>query len=83
MLCVLCAYTAFYGMAMLADVFLMELKRLTIGYEMRRCSDGAVVFEGQSEHVFVGREGRLVRMRRDMPGFCDALEALIPRMSDA
>ena len=32
-LCVLCAYTAFYGMAMLADVFLMELKRLTIGYE--------------------------------------------------
>ena len=56
---------------------------LTIGYEMRRCSDGAVVFEGQSEHVFVGREGRLVRMRRDMPGFCDALEALIPRMSDA
>ena len=52
---------------------------LTIGYEMRRCSDGALVFSGKSEHVFVNREGRLVRMKRDMPEFCRAIEALIPR----
>lgn len=51
---------------------------LTLGYAMRRRSDGALAFTGQSEHVFVNREGRLVRMKREMPEFCRAIEALIP-----
>jgi len=48
---------------------------LTIRYEMRR--DGDIICEGRSEHVFVHRDGRIVRMKRDLPGFCAALEGLI------
>ncbi len=47
---------------------------LTIRYVMRR--DGEILCEGVSEHVFVGRDGRLLRMKRDMPEFCTAIEAL-------
>ncbi|MGX8705331.1 MAG: acyl-CoA thioesterase [bacterium] len=46
---------------------------LTIGYAMR--VGESVVCEAKSEHVFVNRDGRLVRMKRDMPEFCQVLEA--------
>ena len=38
--------------------------------------DGEVICEGRSEHVFVTREGRIVRVKRDMPEFSAAIEAL-------
>ena len=47
---------------------------LTIRYVMRR--DGEILCEGVSEHVFVSRDGRLLRVKRDMPDFCAAIEAL-------
>ena len=46
---------------------------LTIGYAMRAGEN--LVCEAKSEHVFVNRDGRLVRMKRDMPEFCQVLEA--------
>ena len=49
---------------------------LTIRYDMRKGAD--VVCEARSEHVFVRKGGGIVRMRRDMPGFCAAIEALTP-----
>ena len=48
---------------------------LTIGYDMRRGED--LVCTAQSEHVFMKRGGGILRMRRDMPDFCAALEAQI------
>ncbi len=48
---------------------------LTICYEMRR--DDEVICEASSEHVFVRRDGRLLRMKRDMPEFCAAIEAMM------
>ena len=48
---------------------------LTIGYEMKK--DGEVLCDGQSEHVFVKRDGGIVRVKRDMPEFSAALESLI------
>ena len=45
---------------------------ITIAYEMRL--DGEPVFSGTSEHVFLDRDGKFVRMRRVMPGFCEAVE---------
>ena len=48
---------------------------LTIGYDMRRGED--LVCSAQSEHVFMKRGGGILRMRRDMPDFCAALEAQI------
>ena len=49
---------------------------LTIGYEMKNAATGDVVCEAESEHVFLNREGRFLRMKRDLPEFTAALEAL-------
>ena len=48
---------------------------LTIRYAMKRGDD--TLCEATSEHVFTDRSGRLVRMRRDMPAFCAAIERMI------
>ncbi len=45
---------------------------ITIGYDMRL--DGEEIFAGSSEHVFLDREGKFVRMKRVMPEFCAAVE---------
>ena len=45
---------------------------ITITYDMR--VDGEPVFSGTSEHVFLDREGRFVRMKRVMPEFCAAID---------
>ena len=45
---------------------------ITIFYEMRL--NGEPIFTGTSEHVFMNREGRFVRMKRVMPEFCAAVE---------
>ena len=47
---------------------------LTVAYEMRK-QDGELVCEARSEHVFVNRAGRIVRLRSAYPEFCRALEA--------
>ena len=44
---------------------------ITITYDMRL--EGERIFSGTSEHVFLDREGKFVRMRRKMPEFCDAV----------
>lgn len=48
---------------------------LTLGYEMADAA-GETVCTASSEHVFLNREGRFVRMKRDLPEFTAALEAL-------
>lgn len=45
---------------------------ITITYDMR--VNGEPVFTGTSEHVFLDRDGKFVRMRRVMPAFCEAVE---------
>ena len=48
---------------------------ITIAYDMR--VNGEPVFTGTSEHVFLDRNGKFVRMKRVMPAFCDAVEQQI------
>ena len=48
---------------------------ITIAYEMR--VNGEPIFTGTSEHVFLDREGKFVRMRKVMPAFCEAVEQRI------
>ncbi len=55
---------------------------LGIKYQMENTSDGETVCEARSEHVFLNREGRFVRIKREMPAFCAALEALIQEEKD-
>lgn len=50
---------------------------LTITYDMR--VNGEPVFSGTSEHVFLDRSGKFVRLKRVMPEFCAAVEARIEK----
>ena len=52
---------------------------LTICYTMRMAGSDETICTARSEHVFLNKAGGFVRMRRDMPEFCAALEAQIPR----
>ena len=45
---------------------------MTIRYRMQK-EQGRIVCEARSEHVFLNREGRFVRMKKEMPGFCNAV----------
>ena len=47
---------------------------LTVGYDMRDAKTGDLLCTATSEHVFLTREGKFIRMKRDMPEFCAALE---------
>ncbi len=48
---------------------------LTILYDIRN-EAGETVCTARSEHVFLDRGGRIVRMKREMPDFCTAIESL-------
>jgi acyl-CoA thioester hydrolase len=51
---------------------------LTIVYDMKN-QKGETVCSARSEHVFMNREGRFVRMRRDLPEFCQAIDNVMSR----
>ncbi len=46
---------------------------LVLRYRMEK-EQGSLVCEARSEHVFLNREGRFVRLKRELPGFCEAIE---------
>ena len=46
---------------------------LTMAYDMS--VNGEQVFSGTSEHVFLDRSGKFIRLKRVMPEFCAAVEA--------
>ena len=50
---------------------------VTLAYDMK--VRDVQVFSGTSEHVFLNREGRFVRMKKMMPEFCAALEQQIEK----
>jgi len=51
---------------------------MTIGYDMKNQREETVC-AASSQHVFLSREGRFVRLKREMPGFYDAIAALLPQ----
>ena len=46
---------------------------MVIAYDMRN-QTGETVCSARSEHVFLNREGRFVRLKKQMPEFCAAIE---------
>jgi acyl-CoA thioester hydrolase len=46
--------------------------KMVLAYDMRK-QNGDEVCSARSEHTFLDREGRFVRMKRDMPLFCEAI----------
>jgi acyl-CoA thioester hydrolase len=55
---------------------------LSIRYQMENAADGESVCEARSEHVFLNREGRFVRLKRELPEFNAVLEALAREGND-
>lgn len=53
---------------------------LVIRYDMRKGDE--TVFTAGSEHVFLNKEGRFVRMKKELPEFCDAIEQVIHLSKD-
>ena len=51
---------------------------LTVAYDMRN-EAGDLLCSAESEHVFLNREGRILRVARDLPDFHASLEALKTR----
>lgn len=52
--------------------------KLIMGYEMVKMGEEpAAVLTGESEHVFLNRDGRFVRMKREMPEFYQLLMDLV------
>lgn len=49
--------------------------RLRLRYEMEK-ADGTPVCEGRSEHCFLGKDGKILRLKREYPDFCAALQKL-------
>lgn len=56
------------------SVFIDEIKglKMRIGYVMKK-EDGSVAFDGYSEHCFMDRKGKPVRLKKDYPDFYEAL----------
>ncbi|MCR5596680.1 MAG: acyl-CoA thioesterase [Lachnospiraceae bacterium] len=55
--------------------------RLVLEYEMYK-QDGTLSFTGTSEHCFVNREGKIVRVKRDFPEFYEMLSMLSKDVED-
>ena len=51
---------------------------LTLAYEMKNAED-TTVCTARSEHVFLNKEGAFVRLKRQLPEFCDALDHILPK----
>lgn len=50
---------------------------LCLGYAMVK-TDGVQVCTGRTEHCFLNREGRFLRLKREFPDFHQALTSLLP-----
>lgn len=51
--------------------------RLYLHYVMKN-PQGEIVFEGDSEHCFQDRSGRILRLNKDLPAFAQALRDQLP-----
>lgn len=49
---------------------------LTLAYDMTNAATGALVCQARSEHVFLKRDGGILRLKRDMPEFHAAIEGM-------
>jgi acyl-CoA thioester hydrolase len=53
--------------------------RLVLEYTMKKCKDKSTVAVGHSEHCFLNREGKLLRIQKEYPQFYQALTALLDK----
>lgn len=54
--------------------------RIKLRYVMKNAA-GEEVFVGQSEHCFLDRQGRILRLKKAFPAFAQTLEEQLPRQA--
>ena len=54
---------------------------LVLLYEMRN-QKGEAVCEARSEHVFINREGRIIRLNREQPEFYQTIQAAVQQLKE-
>ena len=66
-------------------VWIKELKgvRLVIGYKMAKRDNGHIVLEGATEHCFLDRGQKPVRLKKILPGFYQTLTELAEKGAPA
>jgi len=47
--------------------------KMTLAYDMR-VGNGEIVCTARSVHAFLGKDGRILRLKRELPEFCAAVE---------
>ncbi len=52
--------------------------RMTLRYSMKN-EEGRIVFQGRSEHAFLDRGGRPLRLDKVLPAFYEAMKALVEK----
>ena len=55
--------------------------KLKLHYRMYN-AEGKTVFEAKSEHCFLDKEGRLIRLKNKHPEFCEVLMKLAEEQSE-
>ena len=50
--------------------------KLALVYEMRN-GRGEAVCTARSEHAFLDRNGRFVRLKKELPAFCEAMQSVV------
>lgn len=67
--------SAVFADTILVDITVTEVKgaRFVLEYTMRRESDNAVVFKGESVHCFTDAAGKLLRLEKELPDFWNEL----------
>lgn len=74
-----CKYkvSTYFAEVITISVSVEEFKgiKLKLRYEMRN-KDNVVVSEGRSEHCFIDRDGRIIRMKKEYPQLHDLLVKL-------
>lgn len=60
------------------EVCVKEFKgvRLILGYTMKKKGDDTVIFQGTTEHCFLGADGKPVRMKKEFPELFQLLTQL-------
>lgn len=53
--------------------------KLIVEYEMKRVSDGEVVFTGTSEHCFIDENGKLMMIKKTHPEFYALLSGMVEK----
>lgn len=73
-----CKYkvSTFFADVITISVWVEEFKgvKLKLRYEMKR--EDVLVCEGHSEHCFLNAEGKIMNLKRENPGFYEALNGL-------